>query len=101
MSVVSLHGDLETPLCEAVKRKPRLPWRFRDITDARVTRYLPKKAANRTWNQPKEEERVAVNKGEKSWRSDIRHVDTELGVCLASFRSCFDPLFFLLPSILE
>lgn len=48
-------------------------------------------------NPRKKSERVAVNKGEKSWRSDIRHVDTELGDCLASFRSCFDPVFFFTP----
>jgi hypothetical protein len=52
-------------LYEAVKLKPRFPWRFKDVIDAKVIRHLPKKTANRMWNQPKKEKCVAVNKGEK------------------------------------
>ena len=40
---------------------------------------------------------VAVNKAERSWRSEehfeIRHGDAELVVYLASFWSCFGPVF--------
>jgi hypothetical protein len=39
--------------------------------------YLPRKAANREWNQPKRKKFDPINKGERSWRAeeyfDIRH----------------------------
>ena len=50
---VSLQGGLKTPLCEAVKVKPGLPWRCQDVRDARVMESLLRRAANREWNQPK------------------------------------------------
>jgi hypothetical protein len=50
VSGVSLHGDLERPLCEAVKVKPGLPWRPQNVRDARATGSLPKRAAIRKWN---------------------------------------------------
>ena len=41
------------------------------------------------WNQPQRKKYVAVNKAERSWRSeesfDIRHEDAEVGVCSAGF----------------
>ena len=44
--------------------------------------YLLKKAANKEWNQPEREKCVAVNKGERSWRSeeifDIKHGNKSL-----------------------
>ena len=46
MAGVSLHGDQERPLHEAVKVKPGLPWRPQDIGDARAVGNLSKKAAN-------------------------------------------------------
>lgn len=56
-----------------------------------------KKTVNREWNQPKRKKVVAVNKDEKSWRSeehfDIRYGDAEFGVRPAEFLSCFDPVF--------
>ena len=84
-------------MCEAVKLKPGLPWRTQDVRDARVVGYLPRRAANREWNQPKRKKCAAVSKAELSWRSeehlDIRHGDAEFGVCPAGFQSCFVPVF--------
>jgi hypothetical protein len=36
---------------EAVTLK--LPWRLKDVKDARSMRYMLRKAANREWNQPR------------------------------------------------
>ena len=66
MSGVSLNEGLERSLCEAVKVKPGLPWRPQDVGDARVMGYLPRKAANREWNQLKRKMCVAVDKVEWS-----------------------------------
>ena len=65
MSGVSMNGGLEKPLCEAVKLKPVLPRRTQDVGDARIMGYLPRRAANRMWNQPQEEE---VWCGQQSWK---------------------------------
>ena len=50
--------------------------------------YLPRRTANRDWNQAKREKCVAVNIVEMSWKSeerfDIRHGDIEFGVLVAS-----------------
>ena len=48
---------------EAVSLK--LPWRLKDVNDARAMGYMLRKAANREWNQPRREQFVAVNKDEK------------------------------------
>ena len=52
-------------------------------------RNLSRILANREWNQNKREKCVAVNKAERSWRSeehfDIRHGDAESGVCPVGF----------------
>ena len=76
---------------EAVTLK--LPWRLKDVKDARAMGYMLRKAANREWNQPRRKQFVAVNKDEKEWRSedcfDISHGDAEFGVCPAGFLSCF------------
>ena len=56
MSGVSLNGDLERPLCEAMKVKSRLPWRPQNVGDARAVGYLPKKVANRV--EPSQEREV-------------------------------------------
>ena len=48
---------------EAVTLK--LPWRLKDVKDARAMGYLLRKAANREWNQPRRKKFVAVNKDEK------------------------------------
>ena len=80
-----------------MKVKPGLPWRPQDIGNARAMGYLPRRATNREWNQSKKKKCVAVNKAERSWRSeehfDIRHGDAEFGVCPADFSSCFSLVF--------
>ena len=48
---------------EAVTLK--LPWRLKDVKDARAMEYMLRKAANREWNQPRRKQFVAVNKDEK------------------------------------
>ena len=48
---------------EAVTLK--LPWRLRDVKDARAMGYMLRKAANREWNQPRRKQFEAVNKDEK------------------------------------
>ena len=48
---------------EAVKLK--LTWGPQDVKDARATGCLPRKAANREWNQPRRKKLVAVIKNEK------------------------------------
>jgi hypothetical protein len=48
---------------EAVSLK--LPWRLKDVKDARAMRYMLRKAGNREWNQPRRKQFIAVNKDEK------------------------------------
>jgi hypothetical protein len=48
---------------EAVTLK--LPWRLKDVKDARAMGYMLRKAANRKWNQPRRKQFVAINKNEK------------------------------------
>jgi hypothetical protein len=48
---------------EAVTLK--LPWRLKDVKNARAMGYMLRKAANREWNQPRRKQFVAVNKDEK------------------------------------
>ena len=62
----SLHVGPESPLLEAVKVQPGLPWRPQDVEDARAMRYLPGRAADTEWNQTKREK--YVNKAERSGR---------------------------------
>ena len=63
----------------------------------RIVGYLPRKAANREWNQPNRKKYIAINKVKWSWRSeelfDIRHGDAEFGVFPDNFQSCFGPVF--------
>ena len=49
---VYLGGGLERPVCEVVKMKPGWPWRPQDVGNARAMGYLPRKVANREWNEP-------------------------------------------------
>ena len=88
MSGVSPHGGLEKPLCQAVKVKPGLPWRPQNVGDARAMGYLPRKAPNKAWNQPRRKECSAISKAERSLRYehfDIRHRDAKFGICLFCF----------------
>ena len=75
---------------EAVTLK--LPWRLKDVKDARAMGYMLRKAANREWNQPRRKTKQST-KMKKEWRSedhfDISHGDAEFGVCPAGFLSCF------------
>jgi hypothetical protein len=77
--------------------KLKLPWRPQDVRDARAVGYLPRKAANREWNQPRRKKFVEVNKDKRSWRSEesfnIKHGDIGFGVCPADFLSYFGPVF--------
>lgn len=66
---------------EQETKELKLPWRPQHDRDARAVEYLLRKAANREWDQPKRKNCVAVNKDERSWRSEeyfnFRHGDTE------------------------
>jgi hypothetical protein len=42
-----------------------LPWRLKDVKDARAMGYMLRNAANREWNQHRRKQFVAVNKDEK------------------------------------
>ena len=75
---MSLCGGLERPVCESVKVKPGLPWRPQDVGKARAAEYLPRRAANREWNQPRRKKCVVVNKVERNWRSE-KHFDVRYG----------------------
>ena len=48
---------------EAVTLK--LPWRLKDVNDARAMGYMLRSAANKEWNQLRRKQFVAVNKDEK------------------------------------
>lgn len=71
--------------------KPELCWRPQDIGDIKVMDYLPRRAVDQVWNQPKK--CVTVNKGGRSWSSkeclDVRHGEAEFDVCPARCQSCF------------
>ena len=43
----------------------KLPWRRKDVKDARAMGYMLRKVANREWNQPRRKQFVAVNEDEK------------------------------------
>ena len=60
-------------------------------------KYLLRKAANKKWNQPKRKKYVAVNKAERSWRSeecfDIRHWRCRVWRWLSWFSVFLFPMF--------
>jgi hypothetical protein len=60
---------------EAVMLK--LPWRPKDVKNARAVGYLQRKVANREWNQPRRKNFTAININENELRSkdhfNIRH----------------------------
>jgi hypothetical protein len=41
----------------------KLPWRFKDVKDARAMGYMLRKAANREWNQPRRKQSTKMKKG--------------------------------------
>jgi hypothetical protein len=68
-------------LQEAIVRSNKSEvWAAFGTPSARAMVYLPRKPVNRTWNQTEKKKCVAVNKAERSWRSDA-----EAGVCPAGF----------------
>ena len=75
---------------EAVTLK--LPWRLKDVKDARAMGYMLRKAANREWNQPRRKQLLQSTKMKKEWRSedrfDISHGDESLQ--FAQLVSCLD-----------
>jgi hypothetical protein len=53
---------------QTLKQEPvtlKLSWTLKDVKNARAMLYMPRKAANREWNQPRKKQFVAVNKDEK------------------------------------
>jgi hypothetical protein len=50
--------------------KPGLPWRLQDVGDARGVESQLRKATNREWDQLERKKCVAVNKAERSCRSE-------------------------------
>lgn len=65
---------------EAIKLEPRLHCRPQDIGDVRVVGYLPRRAANRVWNQYKRKKEVAVNKaGVGVWSYLASDMETHMG----------------------
>jgi hypothetical protein len=56
------HVESQTLKQEAVTLK--LPWRPKDVHDARAMGYMVRKTANRKWSQSRRKQFVAVNKDE-------------------------------------
>lgn len=76
------------PLCDAVKMKVRLCWILKGVGDARARGYLPRRVANRVWNQPKKEKCVTVSKvGRKvhSKHLNIKQSSAEFGILPSGF----------------
>ena len=94
---MSLQGDQERPLNEGMKVKLGLPWRPREVRDARALGYLRRRGANRERNQSKGKKCAAVNKVERNWTSeecfDITHQNAEFGDFSAGFLFGFGPVF--------
>ena len=59
----------QAPEQEAVKLK--LLWRPQNVRHSSAVGLLLGKAVNREWKQPKTKNCVAVNKGKRSWTSDV------------------------------
>ena len=97
VSAISLQGDQEKPLNEGMKVKLGLPWRPREVRDARALGYLRRRGANRERNQSKGKKCAAVNRAERTWRAEqcfaIRHGGAERGVCPAGVQTSFGPVF--------
>jgi hypothetical protein len=75
----------------------KLPWSSQDVRDARVMRHLPRKVPSKEWNHLKKKKFVAVNKNERSWRSEehfyIKDGNTKFGVCPTGFLFCSGLVF--------
>ena len=71
---------------EAVTLK--LPWRLKDVKDARAMGYMLKKAANREWNQPRRKQFVALNKDEKGVETTLTSAMEMQSLEFAQLVSC-------------
>lgn len=88
-------------ICETVEVKPGLPWRLQEVGHARTLVYLPRKAANRKWNQPKERKSVAGGNLSLHLRKgveDLKRISTlgmemQFKVYPASFHFWFGSVF--------
>lgn len=88
MSGVSLHGGLERPLCKAMKVKPGLPWRPQNVGDDRAVGYFQRRDSNRgisPWERGVLQPTKMKGAGGLKSTFDIKHGDTEFGVCPATF----------------
>jgi hypothetical protein len=77
---------LQTFKQEALSLK--LPWRTKDVNRSRAMGYLPKKAANWKWNQPRRY-KLQSTKMKKEWGCED-HLVSEMemfGTCPAGFLS--------------
>ena len=89
MSGVSLHGGLERPLCEAVRRS------LECLGDPKILEMLglgdacQEKLLTGSGSSPRGRSMLSVDKDERSWRSeecfDIRHGDMEVEFALLAF----------------
>ena len=83
--------ESETLNQEAVSWK--LPWRLKDVKDARAMGHMLRKAANGVETAPGESSLLQSTKMKKEWKSedcfDISLGDAEFGVCPACFLPCF------------
>lgn len=88
LAAEALHEGPEEPLHEAVKVKPGLHWRLRDVRGARAVGYLPERPAYRAQNQTKREG-CFRDEAKPSKPLDFKHRTVGSGVCLAQFQACF------------
>jgi len=91
-----LHGNPERPLCEAIKVKPGFYWRPQAVGYDRVIGNLPKRAADKVWNQPKRKNMLQSTK--LKGIGDLKSVLTlDMGHRVwnlpAGFRFCFGSVF--------
>jgi hypothetical protein len=82
----------ERLLCKTVKVRPRFLWKHPRCWRCQSIGYLPKKAANREWNQPKRKKRKNKRVGYLK-RILTLYMEMQFGVCPAGFQACFDPVF--------
>jgi hypothetical protein len=88
----SLYGGPGRPLHEAVNSKPVFHWSLQDVGCARAVRYLPKKTADREWNQAKGEQTVAGSRARRAGPSKC--FDMRRGVTRFAFLPCWVSVFF-------
>lgn len=68
---------------------------YQDVRDPRVIGYLPRRATNVQWNQPKKKKCDVFDKAEQDWKPG-ELLDMELGIItLTFFLYCY--LYLFLP----